>query len=371
MFPNNEGFQEENSGSATLSEQIVQIVDRNTLYMHYDKVYTMRGRKPSLKALIVLSDISVNELEDCLKRKYSLHKQYFIKVNPLSDSLYSVVIQRTIGIEQIRDEVFIDTGCKGIWIILTEAESYFVKRVVESLCKKMYPLISMFYLNYSQMRFLTETIEKTCEGEVALTYFTIKRFKDDDEATEAMWAKDVDKEIKRLLLDGFTVKVDRLEFKLKDKEGAILRAQLSRKGICELKYGSFSSFYQNVVFNAIEYGLTQKKFYSERQRSVEKGTIQVFPLKIDYDYYIHEEQMARFIKKITGSYSCSVVHAGNPYFVADLCDYGDGSSFGLAILGSSITLTPISRANASAVWKLTGELQEIFGDGKVIDVKME
>src|SRR3989304_1760535 len=119
-----------------MSELPVRIVDRSTLYMHYDRIYTLRGKKPSLKALIVLSDISVEELEDCLKRKYGLHKHYFIKVNSLSESLYSVVIQRTIGLEQIRDEVFIDTGCKGVWIILTEAESYFVKRVVESLCRK-------------------------------------------------------------------------------------------------------------------------------------------------------------------------------------------------------------------------------------------
>jgi hypothetical protein len=293
----------------------------------------MRGRKPSLKALIVLADISVEELENCLKRKYGLHKQYLIKVNSLSESLYSVVIQRTIGLEQIRDEVFIDTGCKGIWIILTEAESYFVKRVVESLCKKLYPLISMFYLNYSQMLFLTKAIEKTCEGEVALTYLAVKRFKEDEEATELLWAKNVDEDIKRLILDGFTVKVDRLEFKLRDKEGALLRAQLSRNGICELKYGSFSSFYQNIVFNAIEYGLSQKKFYSKRERSVEDGVIQVYPLKIGYDYSIQQEQMSRFIKKITGDYSCSVVHGGNPYLVADLCDYGDGSSFGGCYFG--------------------------------------
>jgi hypothetical protein len=54
-----------------------------------------------------------------------------------------------------------------------------------------------------------------------------------------------------LQFDGYSVKVDHLEFKLRDKVGALLRAQLSRKGLCELKYGSFSLFYENVVFNAI------------------------------------------------------------------------------------------------------------------------
>lgn len=353
-----------------MSESSARIVDRNTMYLHYDKVYTMRGKKPSLKALIVLSEIPVEDLESCLIRKYGVRNKYFIKVRSLNESLYNVVIQRTIGIKQVRNEVFIDTGYKGVWIVLTDAESYFVKRVVEALFKKLYPLVSMFYLNYSQMRFLTKEMEKSCEGEVALTYFTIKRLKEEEESTEVLWGTKVDKEIKRLLLDGYTVKVDRLEFKLRDKVGAFLRAQLSRNGICELKYGSFSSFYQNVVFNAIEYGLSQKKFYSQRKISVEDGNVQVHPLKIEYDYIIQQEQMKRFIKKILGGYSCSVVHSGNPYFVGDLCDYEDGSSFGVAILGSSITLTPVAKANAAAVWKLTGEIQEIFGDGEVTSIKM-
>jgi hypothetical protein len=43
----------------------------------------------------------------------------------------------------------------------------------------------------------------------------------------------------------------------------------------------------------------------------------------------------------------------------------------VAILGNSVTLTPVTRANASAVWKLTGEIQEIFGDGNILDIKME
>ncbi|MGD0645948.1 MAG: hypothetical protein ABSA75_13665 [Candidatus Bathyarchaeia archaeon] len=351
-----------------MSEPLMRIVDRNTMYLHYDKVYTMRGKKPSLKTLIVLSDIKVQELGKYVERKIGLHKQFNVKVTPLSESLYNVFIQRTMGIEQVQAEVFIDTGYNGVWIIITEAESYLVRRVVEALCKKLYPLISMFYLNYSEMLFLTKTMEKSSEGQVDLTYLTLKRLKENDNGTEVLWATRVDKEIKRLQFDGYSVKVDHLEFKLRDKVGALLRAQLSRKGLCELKYGSFSLFYENVVFNAIEYGLKQKKFYSQRETSIEDGNIQVYPLKIDYDFSIHQEQMSQFVKKIVSGYSCSVIHSGNPYFAADLCDYGDGSSFGVAILGNSVTLTPIAKANAPAVWKLTGEIQEIFGDGQVRDI---
>ena len=54
--------------------------------------------------------------------------------------------------------------------------------------------------------------------------------------------KEVHHEINYMLARGFVVKVARLDFELKDRDGAILRAQISRKGICKLKFGSFSSF---------------------------------------------------------------------------------------------------------------------------------
>jgi hypothetical protein len=346
--------------------------------LYYDKMYTAHQKRPPLKALVLLTDLKVDDLPSLLSKRSNVSKAYFVNVVPLGNALYRVTLQRTIGLRQIKNEVIIDAGCNGAWMVLTDADSYFATHVLETFFDKMYPSISKLFLNYSQMRSLLKIIRNSCKGTTKLTFFTIKRVKtkivEDNvfsktEGTEILWDENVDEEIKRLLSDGFVVKVDRLDFELRDESDAvILKAQMSRKGLAKLKYGSFSAFHQLVLLNSIEYGLGQENFFGKRERKVERGVINLRPLQINYEYRFRLEQLNRFAKKITASYSCSVIHGGNPYFVADLCDYEDGSSFGVTILGNSITVTPVTRATPAAVWRIVDEIQEIMGDGEVTDV---
>jgi len=363
-----------------MQNKAFSIVDRMSMHLYYNKLYTTRERRPLLKAFILFTDLKVEELPEVLLAREKISKAYSANVTPLRESLYKVSLHRTIGLKEIKAEVIIDAGYEGVWIVVTDAEYYLVRRVLERLFDKLYPLVSRLYLNYSQMRMLLKTIKDSCRGETTLTFFTIKRerVKPLEErvfaqriGTEILWDEDVDEDIKRLLSEGFIVKVDRLDFVLKDEKGAfLLKGQMSRKGVTKLKFGSFSSFYENVVAKAIEYGRDRKNFYDKRERNIEKGIIQLRPLQIDYAFSFRNRQLDRFAKKIVSSYSCSIIHGGNPYFVADLCDYKDGSSFGVAILGNSITVTPVTRATPSAVWRLIDKIQDIMGDGEIADVKM-
>jgi hypothetical protein len=354
-----------------VSETDIRIVDRTSMYIHFDKKYTTHEKRPPLKTLILFTNLKVDDLPNVLRKKPKTFKQYSARVVSLGTAFYRVTLQRTIGLRQIRNEVIIDAGCKGVWVVLTEGDSYFVAHVLETLFDRLYPYVSKLHLNYSQMRYLLKILQDSCDGKTTLTYFTIKRINPETqhEGTQILWDKDVDNDIKLLLSLGFTVKVARLDFELRDKDNAVLKVQISRKGLCKLQFGSFSSFYQNVVLNAIEYGLSQEKFYDKRERSVENGNVELHPLRISYGFAVRRDQLERFVKKITNQYSCSVIHGGNPYFVADLCDYRDGSSFGVAILGNAVTLTPMARATSFAVWRLVGEVQEILGDGDIAEVQ--
>jgi hypothetical protein len=351
------------------------------MYLHYDKIYTMHEKRPPLKALILLTNLNVEDLPRVLSEREKVARSYSVSVKALGQSLYKVSLQRMIGLRQIRTDAIIDSKCEGVWIVLTDAGSYYTAHILETFFEKLYPMVSKLFLNYSQMRSLLRIIRESCNGNTTLTFFTIKRTRapksNDDgtfqyrEETEILWGENVDEDIKRRISEGFIVRVDRLDFELRDDTGAIvLKAQISRKGLSKLKFGSFSAFYHNVVFNAIEYGREQKNFYDKRERNFEKGIIYLRPLQINYSERFRGEQLERFAKKITDSYSISIIHGGNPYFVADLCDYQEGSSFGVAILGNSITVTPVTRATPSAVWKLLSEIQEILGDGEIVDVRM-
>ena len=358
----------------------LNFVDRTSMRLFYDKLYTTRQRRPPLKALILLTDSRVEDLPMILSRRQKLSKAYYANVAALEEGLYRVSLQRTIGLRDLRREVIIDAGVEGAWIVLTNAESYFIAHVLERFFDKLYPIVSRLYLNYSQMRLLLKMIRESYNGKTTATFFTIKRERRKPakervflrkKGTEILWDVDVEDDIKRLSMNGFIVRVDRLDFEVRDKNNAmLLQAQITRKGLCKLKFGSFSAFYQNLILKAMDYGINCKNFYDKRERSIEKGIIRLYPLQIKYPFSLRSEQLNRFATKITNAYSCSIIHGGNPYFVANLCDYDEGSSFGVAILGNMVTVTPVTRATPQAVWRLLNKIQEILGDGEITDVHM-
>jgi len=92
------------------------------------------------------------------------------------------------------------------------------------------------------------------------------------------------------------------------------------------------------------------------------------PFRIEYPFDLDKRQLGRLADRVSKRYSCSIVHGGNPYFVANICDYQDGSSFGVTALGNIVTITPITRGTHQAAWKLTNRIQEILGDGEIISV---
>lgn len=354
-------------------------VDRMSMHLFYDKLYTKREKRPPLKALILFTEMNVEDLPNVASQRTKISKIYDVNVRTLQENLYKVFLQRTIGLEVIKREVIIDAGYDGAWIVFTDAESYFVNHVLERFFNNLYPMISRLYLNYSQIRLLLQAIRESYRGKTSTTFFTVRREKrsptekrmfPSKKGTEILWEEDADEELRKLSAE-YRVKVDILNFDVRDEnEALVLQAHITRRGLCKLKFGSFSAFYENVVCKAIKLGLDWRDFYDKRERRVEKGMVTLRPLRIDYEFNFDTEQLRWFAGKISSSYSSSIIHEGNPYFVANVCDYEDGSSFGVAILGNAITITPLTRASPQAVWKLLNKIQELLGDGEIVDIKI-
>jgi len=363
-----------------MGEFVHNFVDRISMNLFFDKLYTTRQKKPPLKAVVLLTDLNVEDLPTILSRREKLSQVYHVNVAPFGEKLYRVSFQRQLGLTYVKKEVIIDAGHRGAWVILTDAESYFVAHVLERFFDKLYPLVYRIYLNYAQMRLLLKQIKDSYQGKTTATFFSIRRERRRHvnetipkrwKATEILWDKDVDEEIKRLLLEGFIVKVDKLGFEVRDEDNTILlQAHITRKGLCKLRFGSFSAFYRNVVSETIGFGLERKAFYNQRERKIEKGIIELHPLQVEYSMSLSKHHIDGFVQGITSLYSSSIIHEGNPYFVANLCDYDDGSSFSVAILGNIVTVTPFTRATPQAIWRILHKIQEILGDGEIADVEM-
>jgi hypothetical protein len=356
-----------------LQKMTAQITDRLSMNMLFEKMYTTRQKRPPLKALILLTDLKPQDLKDIVWKRKKLSKAYNIGLTKLEDDLYSLSVTRLVLKGQISGKAILDAGTKGVWVVYCNETSRFARFGLERLFTKLYPDISRLYINYSQIRALLEKTRDAYHGHTALTNFILKREPKSADArlksgTFQLWEENAEEELP-IQLQKYRLMIQLVNFEMRDESGAVLlQGQISRRGMCKLRFGSFDVFHEHVVLKAIELGLDWKGFYNHRERLVKDGEIFLSPFRISYSSQFDEKQLHRLTEKISKNYMCSIIHEGNPYFAANVCDYLDGSSFGVTALGNNVTITPITKSSHQAAWKLTNRLQEILGDGTVASV---
>jgi len=354
---------------------ISRVTSKSSMHLLFDKLYTIRQKKPSLKALIVLSVLKPERLEELIQDKKKLSKDYKeITLTLLEQEFYKLHLKKEIRGEYFKVDALVDISNEGSWVIFTNEKRYFVKHVLEAFFDGLYPEVSRVYFNYSQIQRFLDIIRDAYRGQSILTHIAIRRkprkpIKEEArKGTLVLWELGAEEELKRQS-KAWKIWIDRLSFDVKgEAEMLLLQASITGNGLCGLKYGNFTAFYNNVILNLINLGFYWRDFYSKRERRVENGFVKLRPYSIRYPFEFEEEHLARLPEYFSRDYLCSVIHGGNPYFVANLCDYQDGSSFGLTILSNVVTVTPMLRATPSALWKLSSRIQEFIGEGEIIDV---
>ncbi len=357
-----------------MQKMTAQITDTISMDSLFEKMYTTRQRRPPLKALILLTDMEPENLKNLVLKRKKLSKIYKVNLTKLEDTLYRLDIERFLLKDRISGKALIDSRHKGVWVVYSNEKSRFTNFALERLFAKLYPEISRLYLNYHQIRGLLESIKNAYSGQTTMTNFTVRREPKSTNdlskrGTFQLWEENADEELQRQSKD-FRLTVNLVNFEVRDESNSILlQGQISRRGLCKLRFGSFSMFHEKVVHQAIELGLKWRGFYGHRQRLVKDGEILLRPFRINYSSEFDTRQLHRLSEKISKAYMCSIMHSGNPYFAANVCDYLDGSSFGVTALANKVTITPITKGSHQAAWKLTNRLQEILGDGEVINIQ--
>ncbi|MCW4048613.1 MAG: hypothetical protein NWE89_02645 [Candidatus Bathyarchaeota archaeon] len=330
-----------------------------------------------MKAIVFHSKINPNDLEQILSRHSGL-EGFIFNIEKLEDTLFRISLSREIKGSYNHGILLLDFNESDSWVVYTNKGSYYVKHVVESFFDKLYPLISRIYFNINQMKKFVNVIKDEYEGRSTFTSFTIHRVKKQWKLSDRqkkggtliLYEENADDELKKISKD-YYLTINRLNFNIVDSNDILLlKSNIYRNGRCSLSYGDFNRFYYNVVLKIIEYGREWRSFYAKRERSVFEKDIFLNPFSILYsnDFSIHE--IKKLSKQISNKYSCAIIHNGNPYFVANLSDYEEGSSYGITAIGDIITITPITRGTDVASWKLTETIQQILGDGIVRDVRM-
>ena len=340
--------------------------------MVYDKLYTERAKKPLLKSMMLLSDESPEDLHGLVALKKRLRNNYELEVDPIGDNLFLAQVSKRVWGKLVTGHALIDTGTKGCWITYTDDSGYFVRRVLEPLFRGLYPNIARIHFNYLQIeRFWTE-IKKVYPGSSIVTHVAYKRqhriAREEPRGTHMVWETGAEEDLRKDAKE-HRVWIDSLAFQVKDQDGMIrLEASLTAGGVARLRFGAFSEFYHNVIQLYIGLATEWKNFFTDRERRIEGGKVKLRPYLLQYPFDLERTQIKGLITDLRGSYSHSILLGGNPYFVANLTDYQDGSSFYLTVLGKKVTITPMLKSTPYALWRIASRVQRVVGEGEIQDI---
>lgn len=354
------------------------ISDRSELTRYLNNLYSFRTKRPVLKAIILNSKITPENFSEIMKKRFNLGKKYIFNLHNIDEDLFFINLTRLFKNRTIKGNLILDTSKRDIWILISDENDEFINLVAKRFFKHFYPNISNIYFNTDQIKYFLDELGKIKNHSVKINYFASKiepkletiLIGEYKKGTIMHWRADAEKEIEDLT-KSYVITITHINFKLYDEKNMLyLEGLITRKGECQLKYGTFSNFYEIIIINAIKIGYDLKKFYGNRDRSLREGYIELKPFQIYYKEIFNKAQLKRLERKLSTSYLCSTIHDGNPYFAANVSDAEDGSSFGVTVLRNTVTITPIIKASTESTWKLTNEIQEILGDGRLADIEI-
>jgi len=340
------------------------VSSRTSMFLLFNNMYSTLRKISSLKTICLLSDSDPSKIDEMLSLRKKVRRLYEIEISSIERDLYHLRLKKDILGRIVQGDLLIDASYPGAWIVLTTEKRYFVRHVAESFFNALYPSVSRVFLNSQHILRLLESIREAYKGQSVVNFFAIKH--QARRGTITVWLPDAEPELRKFSRD-YKVWIDRLAFEVSTPDKVMLKASISRRGLSRLRFGSFDEFHKNVIVAVLDFSFRRKHFYARREYRVENGNIILTPFYIKYPFEFGKEYFRPITNWLGRDYSISITHGSNPYFAAQLCDYRDGSAFGLTILGHLITITPLLRANPHSLMRLSNRIQEFAGEGIIAD----
>jgi len=347
------------------SPEIVALAKtKSSLFLALDRRYSIREKRPPLRVISALTSLHPEDLGRVLSDRKAFHENFTFRMEPIQENLHRLRLTKRIRGKIMSGVAIVDSSYHGAWMILTNASSYFVNRVLEGFLDTLYPEVSRPKFNHFQIRSLMDRVKQSYPGQQVITSFVIRQ----NGGTMIVWKEEASEELMKQIQSKKT-HLEHLSFDvIGEDKSIVLEATVSAEGVCGLEYGNFSMFYSKLVMSLAEIASDVRKFYSDRERRVKNGQVDLHPYVIKYSTIFSKASFSQLTSWLRKEYMCSVIHEGNPYYAAMLSDYRDGSSFGVTVLGQIVTITPIAPANPPALWRLTSNIQALFGEGEVADL---
>jgi hypothetical protein len=336
-----------------------QIDSVQSMHAMLDRAYTRRRLQPSLKCIVVLTQISPEYLESVDEPRL---KHYSFEVKKLDDGLYRVVATKTHADEETRGMMLI-VSRPGYWVVLTREMKNVTEGLIESFLRSLYPAVIRVYLNSLQLSELLSRAKKAYRGEVDLTF--VAYTSENRGRVEKIARRGEKLELARLGIR----RLDRVEFSVRNADGyTAVRGVLTTRGLARLISGSFSDFYENVMLGMVAIVQNWDSTYLQVKRDFAKDATKFKECVIDYSYPLTAKDVESLKEKILATYPSVISHSGNPYFVAQISDPTNRASFELTLYGGTLTIIPVvnkSEKPTTPLWGLIECVHEAIGEGKI------
>lgn len=354
---------------------VSNIESRSEMFLTFDRMYMTPNRKPSLKAIVLLSDLTPDELQTLYSTRRKLRRDYSLSYSSLGDGLNRVTLEKIVRDRRVTGQAILETNPSGYWVMYTNEPGYFVRHVMEPFLNKLYPYVSRVYFNYKQILRFLKSLETEYRGSSVMTSIAVERQSktggQKKRGTLLLWEPGAENELGKQA-EQYRLWIDHVGFEVRDQSDLlVLAGSMTGKGVARLRYGSFTEFSQKFLHHFVATAIHWKRFFSNRERKIIDGRVQLSPYRLQYPFELEKRQITEISQRLGNVYSFSTIHESNPYFAASVSDYVDGSSFGVTVLRSRVTITPLSKATPSALWKLASRIQSAIGECEIEGVTQQ
>jgi len=283
----------------------------------------------SVWAVCLLPNVSIQELPHLARRKSYKNSSFAMEATPKSSDFW-LVTMRYKG--QIRKRVvsiplhIIEDG----WVLLFDNKAEL--ELAKVLTRRLYPRISRAHLvNYAFEELVRLVIPSTefyvkpigCD---AITPPTESPEGEPSKGTTRarLSGPQTERILELIRQHVYNLWIDNLEFEIRDKHSdePIIRALMTRDGLCrfDAQPQAFDIF-EKLLANVVASGSARETKFSNMDRRIVGSEVIVSPARVKYHRPIETFQLRMMARDLTRRTIASVVHAGNPYFLAIVQDF--------------------------------------------------
>lgn len=323
-------------------------------------------------ALCLLPKARIQDLPSLAERKSFKVSSFKIALTQKTDDLWIVRMQYKGRITERKVAIACRVMDNG-WILLFNTKTEL--GLTRILLRRLYPHVSRAHLKSPAIEELTRKLLPSDSYYIkAIGCQAIrpsqKRPRDEerDSSTLARLSGPETQDLLDLIREHVSnVWVDDLAFEVREKrtDEAVMTALVTRDGLCRVapRPGAFDLF-EKMLEGIVTLGRTRESSFSHMDRRIVAGEIRISPVNVLYDQDIQQFQIQQISHDLIRKRITSIVHSGNPYFLAIAQDYLDGSTFSVAILDDTLTVVPIRQNSDAAFVRILDVLYARIGEGK-------